>query len=106
MKYVPKAETLKDISADEQAKRDPINLTDFVITDDMKEVLLLGATFAPTPTRPIDLYSLYVDFNKCAEDGRRGSLATLDPLQGCNKRDDAAARAWGTWHFNGLVGFI
>ena len=25
-----------------------------------------------------------------------GSLATLDPLQGCNKRDDAAARAWGT----------
>ena len=25
-----------------------------------------------------------------------GSLATLDPLQGCNRRDDAAARAWGT----------
>ena len=96
VKYVPKAETLKDIIADEKAKRDPINLTDFVITDDMKEVLLLGATFAPTPTRPIDLYSLYVDFNKWAEDGRLGSLATLDPLQGCNKRDDAAARAWGT----------
>ena len=25
-----------------------------------------------------------------------GSLGVLDPLQGCNKRDDAAARAWGT----------
>ena len=25
-----------------------------------------------------------------------GSLATLDPLKGSNKRDDAAAKAWGT----------
>jgi hypothetical protein len=25
-----------------------------------------------------------------------GSFGVLDPLQGCNKRDDAAARAWGT----------
>ena len=24
-----------------------------------------------------------------------GSLGTLDPLQGCNKKDDAAAKAWG-----------
>ena len=23
-----------------------------------------------------------------------GSLAALDPLQGCNKRDDAKANAW------------
>ena len=27
----------------------------------------------------------------------RGSLGVLDPLQGCNKRDDTAARAWGTF---------
>ena len=25
-----------------------------------------------------------------------GSLGTLDPVQGCNKKDDAAAKAWGT----------
>ena len=25
-----------------------------------------------------------------------GSLGTLDPVQGCNIRDDAAAKAWGT----------
>ena len=25
-----------------------------------------------------------------------GSLGSLDPLQGCNRKDDAAARAWGT----------
>ena len=25
-----------------------------------------------------------------------GSLGTLDPFQGCNKKDDAAAKAWGT----------
>ena len=63
----PENETLKDIVNDEQAKRDPINLTDFVLTEDMKRVLRLGATFAPTPTKPIDLYSLYVDFNKWAD---------------------------------------
>ena len=63
----PKAETLKDIIEEEQAKRDPINLTDFEITDDMKKVLRLGSTFAPTPTKPIDLYGLYVDFNKWAD---------------------------------------
>ena len=25
-----------------------------------------------------------------------GSLGTIDPIQGCNKKDDAAAKAWGT----------
>ena len=25
-----------------------------------------------------------------------GSLGRLDPVQGCNKKDDAAAKAWGT----------
>ena len=25
-----------------------------------------------------------------------GSLGTLNPLKGCNKKDDAAAKAWGT----------
>ena len=30
-----------------------------------------------------------------------GSLGVLDPLQGCNKRDDTAARAWGTF----IMGF-
>ena len=62
--YGPRRETLKDIIEVEQAKRDPINLTDFVLTDSMKEVLRLGATFAPTPTQPIDTYSLYIDFQK------------------------------------------
>ena len=67
VKEGPENETLKDIIEEEQAKRDPINLTDFVLTEEMKKVLRLGATFAPTPTRPLDLYSLYVDFNKWAD---------------------------------------
>ena len=65
--FGPKQETLQDIIEVEQKKRDPINLTDFVITEDMKSVLRLGATFAPSPTRPVDVYSLYVDFHKWAE---------------------------------------
>lgn len=67
VKEGPANETLKDIIEEEQSKRDPINLSDFVLTEDMKKVLRLGATFAPTPTKPIDLYGLYVDFNKWAD---------------------------------------
>ena len=33
----------------------------------MKEVLRLGTSFAPTPTRPIDPYHLYVDFQRWAD---------------------------------------
>ena len=66
-RYGPAREALKDIIEAEQAKRDPINLTDFELTEDMKDVLRLGATFAPTPTQPINIYKLYVDFNKWAD---------------------------------------
>ena len=34
--FGPKQETLQDIIESEQKKRDPINLTDFVPTEDMK----------------------------------------------------------------------
>ena len=67
VRFWPRRETLKDIIAEEQAKRDPINLSDFVLTDAMKEVLRLGTSFAPTPTRPIDPYHLYVDFQRWAD---------------------------------------
>ena len=69
-KYGPRNETLKDIIEVEQSKRDPINLTDFVLTDDMKDDLRLGATFAPTPTQPTNFYGLYVDFHKWADNLR------------------------------------
>ena len=70
VKFGPRNETLKDIIEVEQSKRDPINLTDFELTDDMKEVLRLGATFAPTPTQPTNFYGLYVDFHKWADNLR------------------------------------
>ena len=69
-KFGPRQETLQDIIEVEQAKRDPINLTDFVLTDGMKDVLRLGASFAPTPTQPANLYGLYVDFHKWADNLR------------------------------------
>ena len=69
-RYGPRREALKDIIEAEQAKRDPINLTDFVPTEDMKSVLRLGATFAPTPTQPINIYKLYLDFHKWADNLR------------------------------------
>merc|ERR1712208_49525 len=31
-----------------------------------------------------------------------GSLGTIDPIQGCNKKDDAAAKAWGTRKWAGV----
>ena len=70
VRFGPRRETLKDIIEVEQAKREPINLTDFQLTGPMKEVLSLGATFAPTPKLPIDIYGLYVSFHKWAENLR------------------------------------
>jgi hypothetical protein len=32
-----------------------------------------------------------------------GSMGTLDQVQGCNKKDDAAAKAWGTWNLSDCV---
>ena len=61
---------MEEIIESEQEKRDPINLTDFVLTDAMKEVLRLGATFAPTPTQQIDTYKLYIDFQRWADNLR------------------------------------
>ena len=53
VKFGPRRETMKEIIEAEQKKRDPINLSDFVLTEPMKEVLRLGATFAPTSTQQI-----------------------------------------------------
>ena len=61
---------MEEIIESEQEKRDPINLTDFVLTDAMKEVLRLGATFAPTLTQQIDTYNLYIDFQRWADNLR------------------------------------
>ena len=70
VKFGPQRETMKEIIEAEQKKRDPINLSDFVLTEPMKEVLRLGATFAPTPTQQIDTYKLYIDFQKWADNLR------------------------------------
>ena len=41
VKFGPRRETMKEIIEAEQKKRDPINLSDFVLTEPMKEVLCL-----------------------------------------------------------------
>ena len=72
-------------------KRNPINLTDLVLTEPVKEVLRMGANFAPTPTRPVDLYNHYIDFHRWAEHLRWHFFhSNMDP----DKEDDFVKPPW------------
>ena len=72
---------MEEIIESEQEKRDPINLTDFVLTDSMKEVLHLSATFASTPTQQIDTFKLYIDFQRGADNLRWHHLFNKSNLE-------------------------
>ena len=81
VKFGPRRETMEEIIESKQEKRDPINLTDFVLTDSMKEVLRLSATFASTPTQQIDTFKLYIDFQRGADNLRWHHLFNKSNLE-------------------------
>ena len=56
----------------ELKKRDPINESDLVITDGMKEVTRLSAKFCPMPKGPVNTYDLFLAFERFASNCRWG----------------------------------
>ena len=57
----------------------------------MKEVLRLGATFAPTLTQQIDTYNLYIDFQMWADNLRWHYLFNKSNPEGEDKPTDRRA---------------
>ena len=59
-----------NIIKEELAKRDPINESDVLLTNPMKEVARLSKKFCPMPRGPVDTYDMFWSFERFARNLR------------------------------------